>query len=147
MSMHTSKLGPREYDDGRTKQSAEAECNINNIMAKYAKTGQLVHVAETLGEFRDISGIPDLNEAMNIVADANSAFNELPAEVRKACEHNAGNFLEWFDNPENRDEAVKLGLIVPRSKSAPTAQEKTTVKEVVKDPEQGVKPGSTGIEG
>lgn len=127
------KCGP-----GVTKQSMEAECNINNIMARYEKTGELTHVREKLGEFRDVSAIPDLHSCMNIVADARSAFMELPVEIRAACRHDVGNFLPWLDDPENRDMADEYGLFkeakpVPTERGAP----KTTPKSVV---EKGGKP-------
>lgn len=128
MSMDDRLSKPREYNDGRTKQSMEAETNINNIMAKVMKGGELEHISEALGEFRDMSGIPDLHEAMTIVANANSLFQELPAEVRKACDHDAGNFLPWLDDPENRDDAIDFGLLTgPKSVPTPPKPEETPI--------------------
>ncbi len=97
-----------------TKQSARDECNINVIVKRFTKTGQLTHISDGLGEYRDMSGIPDLHEAMNIVADANSLFMELPAEIRKACGHDASNFIDFIDDEENFDQCVEWGLLAPK---------------------------------
>lgn len=111
---------------GRTKQSFEAETNINNIMAKYKKTGEVNAMRLGLEEYRDISEIPTLHECMNIVAEANSRFMELPVEIRAACDHNAGNFLAFVDDPDNRELCDQFELFDPKpiSKIVPTPQEK-----------------------
>lgn len=119
--MKTTPMTPEtgvDWGESRTKQSAEPESNINNIMARYKKTGELTHVAESLGEYRDVSGLPDLEQAMNIVADAQSMFMELPPHIRKRVGHDVGNFLPFLDDPANKDECIALGLI-----SGPTARE------------------------
>lgn len=96
---------------GRTKQSPAAECDINVLLRKYKQAGELSHISNHLNQYRDLTGTPDLHEAMNIVADANSEFEHLPAEVRAECGHDASNFLPWIDNPDNQDTAEKYGLL------------------------------------
>lgn len=128
----TGEHNATDWGVSKTKQSAEPECNINNIIALYKTTGQLTHLSAHLAQYRDVSGLPDLHEAMNLVADANSVFEELPAAVRKICDHDPANFLPFIDNPENFETCVALGLlskskepekIKPKAKSAPKAQE------------------------
>lgn len=118
MSMNSTPPRP-DWGPTRAKQSAEAETNINNIVKRFTKTGQLTHVSEHLGQYRDMSEVPDLHEAMNVVADANSAFMELPAEVRKAVGHDVGNFLPWLDDPANAEQALEWGLLDPSSINVP----------------------------
>lgn len=130
MSMHhpddPKTEGPTDWGVSLTKQSEEPATNINNIIKRYKRTGQLTHISQALGEYRDTSGIPDLAEAMNIVASANSTFAELPAEIRKLCKHDAANFLPFIDDPANFDQCVELGLFpAPENtaKSVPTPPE------------------------
>lgn len=119
--------GPVDWGVSRTKQSQEPATNINNIVAKYMKTGQLTHISETLGQYRDVSGLPDLHEAMNLVAAAQSSFNELPAAIRKRVGHDVANFLPFIDDPANLEECVELGLLpesaLPKTKTVPTPPE------------------------
>lgn len=124
--MHPKKEGPKDWGESRTKQSAEAETNINNILARYNKTGQLTHISQALGEYRDVSGLPDLHEAMNIVAEAQSMFQELPAAIRKRVGHDVGNFLPFVDDPENLEECIELGLLPESAKPKPVPTAPTT---------------------
>lgn len=117
------------FDESKTIQSAEPDCNINNILEKYKRTGQLAHISNTLGMYSDISEIPTLHECMNIVADAQSVFAELPASVRKQCAHDPSNFEAWLSDPRNREEADQLGLFEPVEEPAqivPSPQETET---------------------
>lgn len=115
---------PANWGKSLTKQSAEAESNINNIIKLWTKTGELTHISQALGNYRDMSGIPDLHEAMNIVADAQSSFMELPAEIRKRVGHDVSNFLPFIDDPDNQDECIELGLIpAPKGYKTPEQRE------------------------
>lgn len=106
--------------NGRTKQSDEAEHNIQNIFAQYRKgRGELAHIREGLEEFRDVSNIPDFQTMLNMHAEARSLFEALPSEVRAACDHNPGNFIDFIDDPDNKEFAQKMGLF-KESKTVPT---------------------------
>ncbi len=107
----------------RTHQSGKDECDINKIMAKYVKTGVLDHQKE-YGENYGFASSIDLLEAMTIVTTANEMFDELPAEVRKKFNHNAGDFLDFVQNPENEAELIKMGLATKKEEE-PEIEEKT----------------------
>ncbi len=109
--------GPTDWGVTRTKTSAEAECNINNIMKRHKRTGQLTHISNALMEYRDVSGLPDLHEAMNVVANANSLFNELPSAIRRLCHHDAANFLPFIDDPENLEVCQEHNILPPTAKA------------------------------
>lgn len=121
MSMRHNGLeahdGPVDWGITRTKQSEEKACNINNIVKKFKRGGELTHISNALMQYRDVSGIPDLHEAMNVVANANSLFAEMPAEVRKACQHDAANFLPFIDNPDNLEECQAMGILPPTAQA------------------------------
>lgn len=126
----------------RTKQEFEAETNIRNIMAKYRKTGELSHVRESLGQYRDMREVPDLHTALSIAADAHSAFEELPSAIRSACDHDVGKFLDFVEDPDNRELCEQEGLFEKKtpkakaeSKSVPTPK-----KEEKKTETAGEKP-------
>jgi len=103
----------------RTKQSFKAECDINNIMAKYAKTGILEHARNVQGAYGDFSDVPDFQEARNRLIAAEQAFMALPAKIRKEFDNEPANLVAFIDNDDNYDEAVKLGLIPPKPKPEP----------------------------
>lgn len=96
--------------DGMTKQSFGEQCDINVVMAKYVRTGLLEHVNERAAVFDDFSGF-DFARSMNVVVKANEMFDNLPAEVRLRFSNDPAQFVEFCQNSENREEAVRLGLI------------------------------------
>jgi len=105
---------PKRYEEkckGKTHQSFKDECNINNVMAKYAQTGQLPELIKKQPQYGDFSQAPDYQEAQNIVIRANAQFNSLDARVRERFANEPLKFLEFANNPANADEMAKLGLI------------------------------------
>lgn len=97
----------------RAKQSFAAECDINNILKKYVKTGLLPIVAKS-PSFDDFSDVVDYQSAMNVVLSAQGAFAELPSKVRARFGNDPANFMSFMANPDNADEAISLGLATRR---------------------------------
>lgn len=98
--------------ENMTKQSFKNECNINNIMAKFQKTGMINHYANNAPHYQDIPAL-DYHEALDIIATANSMFEELPSSVRAKFENSPEQFLEFVQNPDNIEKARELGLAPP----------------------------------
>jgi len=95
----------------RTKQSFAEESEINRIVARYQKTGIVDHVAKYGGMYGDMPDQDDFHEAMNLVTEAQTMFNDLPSNVRSRFTNDPAEFLEFVSDPENRDEMIKMGLI------------------------------------
>lgn len=96
-----------------TKQSFQAECDINTIMQKYTKTGLIEHVREHGGQYGDFVTAPEYHEAMTAVVEANAAFQSVPAEMRNRFQNDPAQFLDFVQNPDNIDELVEMGLAEP----------------------------------
>nr|UXQ88134.1 MAG: internal scaffolding protein [Microvirus sp.] len=92
-----------------TKQSFKDECDINCIMAKFQKTGALNHYASRSPEYGDATPVA-LHDAQNIVANANTMFEELPSSIRKKFDNDPGTFLEFVQDEKNQEEMISLGL-------------------------------------
>ncbi len=103
-----------------TKQSFKDECNINKIMDKFQKSGAITHFAKNAPTYGDTTS-PMLHDALNIVADAESMFEELPSAIRKKFNNDPGQFLEFVQNPDNLDEMRELGLA--NKKTSPVTEE------------------------
>ncbi len=93
-----------------TQQNFRDETNINLILAKYAKTGLLDHVNKYGGHYAEMPNENDFHAAMNLVTSAQSMFNELPSGIRGKFYNDPAQFLDFIDDPENRDEAIEMGL-------------------------------------
>jgi len=98
-----------------THQSHQRECDINNIMAKWQKTGVIEHQSQYQGQYGDFTEMPgDFQEAQNQVLMAQEMFMTLPSSVRNRFHNDPGAFLDFANNPENGAEMVKLGLAAVR---------------------------------
>jgi len=95
---------------GRTKQSFKDECDINNLMARYLKTGHMEHVNEALPQFRDVTDF-DFQRAQNLIANAASMFENIPSKIRSRFDNDAGKLLDWVHDPKNAEEAASLGFL------------------------------------
>lgn len=121
MSKDKSRLyGPRiqkhfHADDpdacSLTQQHFKDECDVNKIMEKFRKTGVITHVRNVQGHYGDFSVLPSYHEAKNAILAADDMFMSLPAEIRARFDNDAGDFLDFTQNPANKDEMIALGLI------------------------------------
>lgn len=100
----------------RTHQSFKDECDVNNIISSFNRTGYLVDPtirATRIPSFGDFSAVPTFQEAQNAIREANELFASLPSYIRKRFSNNPGEMLAFLNDPANKAEAIKLGLINP----------------------------------
>lgn len=96
--------------DGLTKQEFKDDCDINKIMDKYQRTGVINHLAKHGEQYGEIVAA-DLMEAHLISEQAGVMFRELPSSLRNRFNGSPVEFLEFVQNPENRDEMIEMGLM------------------------------------
>jgi phage internal scaffolding protein len=93
-----------------TQQHFKDECDINNILRQFNITGQLPE--NTLSpRYGDFTGISDYQTALNQVIAAEDEFMRLPADLRARFENDPAQLIEFLENSDNKDEAIKLGLV------------------------------------
>lgn len=103
----------------RTHQSFKAECDINNLMRRYEKTGILDHVNHVQGRYGDFTVVPDYQTALNRVSQANEMFMMLPARIRAEFQNDPGKFLAFAEDPENEPAMRELGLLPSKKPDSP----------------------------
>lgn len=114
-------------EQGREKQSFKDECDINNIMRRFNLTGELPRGSGRPAFYGEVPDI-DFQGAMQIVIKAEADFMSLPAQVRDRFANNPASLIEFLQDENNRDEAIRLGLLrVPEpqaidGKSTPPAE-------------------------
>lgn len=91
-----------------TEQSHKAHVDVNNIMARYTRSGVMEHIRRFEGQYADVSDM-DYHEAMTKVADTKSMFEEMPSTMRRHFNDDVAQFLE-FSVSEN-DPTAKLQAI------------------------------------
>lgn len=94
----------------RAHQSFKSECNVNNIMAKYRRTGVMTHLSTKTPQYGDFTNVSDYQSALLAVQDANDSFMLLPAQLRAKFDNDPAAFLAFVEKPENANYLVDLGL-------------------------------------
>lgn len=98
-----------------TEQLHAKSCDINNIVAQFQKTGVLPQTTK-IPVYSDNTNTPDLIDAFYTVQEAELAFLDLPARVRKLMDNDPRNLEHFMLDPQNTDILKKHGLLVEREK-------------------------------
>lgn len=106
----------------RTKQEFKDQCDINNVIKEFTRTGQINHIsaAAARGTFIDLPDDLDYQSSLNIVLRAEESFMALPAKVRDRFDNDPAAFLAFVTNPANADELIELGIREPPPRTGPT---------------------------
>ena len=118
---------PRKYsttitEESLTQQQFKAECDVNNILAKYKKTGMITHLSKHKGEFGDFSNVEDYQTSLARLDQAHQSFQMLPAELRAKFHNDPKNLIAFLSDSSNDEEAIKYGLKTKPTKE-PSIQE------------------------
>jgi len=115
--MQYKKSSPTQMGGkSRTQQSMSERCNMNTIIARYRQTGILGSpdaLSRRQGVFADVSNIPDYPEMCQRIANAQEAFQQLPARVRFRFRNDPAQLIDFIQDERNREEAIELGLVKP----------------------------------
>lgn len=103
-----------------TRQEFAEECDLNQIMKRYEKTGMLPVNAQSEPRYIDFTQSPaDLQEAMRVMIEAEAAFMSLPASVRKEFDNDAMRFVEFAEDGDNLGKLREWGLAPPEKAPEP----------------------------
>jgi phage internal scaffolding protein len=103
-----------ETGEGLTEQSHIGECDVNNIIKRYTKTGVIAHVNKMEAKYGDFTAL-DFQQAQDLVVNAKNMFGDLPAEIRARFDNEPSKMLDFLDqavlDESKMEEAVRLGLM------------------------------------
>lgn len=91
-----------------TQQHFKEECDINNILSKYAETGIIENMGP--GVYADLTQASDYRDALHTIMEADQAFQLLPSHVRKEFQNDPAQFMDFIHDPNNREKGIELGL-------------------------------------
>ena len=114
-----SRYSPRvrvQFDflaPSRTQQYFKTDSDIDRILKKYSQTGFLVDPLAPRRDplFGDFSESMSFMEAQTRIARVREAFDSLPSQIRDRFANDPYRLLAWCEDPDNAEEAVKLGLL------------------------------------
>lgn len=125
MSMYgkyKDKTGPLEVKDwpatdftgdrGFTVQADREDADINKIIARFNKSGQLPPTFRGEPFYGDVSELGDLQESLIKIKEADELFMSYPAELRERFDNDPVKLVDFLKDEKNRKEAEDLGLVV-----------------------------------
>lgn len=98
----------------RTIQSQKSGADINNIMKKYTKTGVLgdpLTASLRKPMYGDFSQCLDYQSSLNKLIQVKRDFDELPIEVKKACNNDPQKLVDLVTKEELREDAYHYGIL------------------------------------
>lgn len=104
------------FSPSMTKQSFAEECDINCILER-ARQGMDISSAvnNRVALYGDFTSVPSYQDALDLVNRANGMFMSLDATVRERFANDPSRMIAFLQDVRNYDEAVKLGLVVPKA--------------------------------
>lgn len=111
-----------------TQQQFKNQCDVNQILKKFEKTGMISHLNNNAGNYGDFSTIQNFQSNLNMILNAQSSFDALPSEVRKRFGNNPNNLIEFVQDNSNYEEALKLGLVQQKPDTTPAQNDDKTTK-------------------
>lgn len=97
-------------DGAGALQEFADECDINNIMARFQRSGALEWASKYEPQYGDVTGL-SFQRAQDVILAAQQMFDDLPSSVRNRFANDPGAFLDFVHDEKNRDEMQRLGLL------------------------------------
>lgn len=99
-----------EGEECITSQSARKETDLNYLMKRHKRLSEIPFVKKN-PMYGDFSTVGDYTQALETIKRSKEAFGQLSAEVQKRFNHNPAELLQFVNDINNKEEAIKLGLI------------------------------------
>lgn len=93
-----------------TQQDMKESCDINNIVKKFMRTGELPQ-GRGVPQYGDFASVHDFESSMNIVVNARRQFDAMPSDIRARFNNDPSMLLKFVSDASNVDEAVRLGIL------------------------------------
>lgn len=123
----TKKFYEPDYQDPdlnpvKTVQSERDEADINKIIAKFQKGQNMVRINSKEPFYGDVTGLDGLADAYMKIQEAEDLFMDYDASIREKFDNDPVKFVEFLENPENYEEALKLGVVQKRPENTPPVE-------------------------
>lgn len=108
------------------QQHFKQEADINYIIDRYKTTGTLVDPLKPstrMPQFGDFTSVPDFHAAQTLISESKAMFSSLPSHIRDRFKNDPGQLLAFLADENNREEAIKLGIIPAPASPAPSVEQ------------------------
>lgn len=94
-----------------TKQEFKDECDINNILTQYKRTGIITHIMAQEPVYGDLPELSDYQQSLELFRQSQEAFDVLPAAVRRYFQNDPAQLLGALGDPSMRTTLEELGVL------------------------------------
>jgi len=102
----------RCLDESLTQQHFKDECDINVLAKRFGVDGLAERVPPVDPGYYGAAGqLPELRDVLDIARNARERFMELDPKIRYRFHNDPAELWRFVNDPENREEAVKLGIL------------------------------------
>lgn len=118
LEARSRRAGLVTTEPSKTIQGPAHDADINTIAKNFGLFGKNLPIPPAIFDpdnYADLSEVPDLQTALNLVREANEQFGRLPADLRSMFNHDPAALWDFVQNPANADQAVELGLLSRRT--------------------------------
>lgn len=112
-----------------TKQEFKDECDVNNIIKEFSVTGMAQHLSQRPELFEDLPQPFELQDALNMAAQAQASFMAVPAKIRAQFENDPVAFMAFVHDPANQQQLIEWGLAKERNWREPGPQKVEVVNQ------------------
>lgn len=139
-----TKLAASPPKASQTKQEFKTESDINVIVARAMRGQAPTWLNTKVPQYSDVSGVPDLHSAYEMISQAEESFMTLPAALRRELGNDPANITQL-----TRDMATRHGLLKSPPQPLESSPEATggpgggTPPETQQKPSKGKKSAST----
>lgn len=122
-------------DEVITQQQFTEDANINTIARRFGldKLSQLPPAPVDPSHYGDLTNVPTLRDLLEIGRDAKEKFLALPSKLRERFNNDPSKLWAFVNDPENAEEAVRLGLLKERPKTAPPGQDDILAQKIASE--------------
>jgi phage internal scaffolding protein len=111
--------------ESMTQEHFREETEILNIIRRHDRNGVIDHINRGTAIYGDFSEITDYRDMIHKLREADSAFAQVPSDIRKRFENDPAKFFHFVTDEKNHEELAQMGLVnKPKQKhSSPNTEE------------------------
>ena len=113
--------------ESMTQEHFREETEILNIIRRHDRNGVIDHINKGTSIYGDFSEITDYRDMIHKLREADSAFAQVPSDIRKRFENDPAKFFNFVTDSSNHEALAEMGLALrpePTNSSPNTEEEK-----------------------
>lgn len=121
--------------ESMTQEHFREETEILNIIRRHDRNGVIDHINKGTAIYGDFSEITDYRDMIHKLREADSAFAQVPSDVRKRFENDPAKFFNFVTDESNHEALAEMGLLMKKTKPEKKVSSPNTEEEKSPSPE------------